>query len=1077
MTDVTQAQQTNNWPVANVPNPMSRSLRFRASATAYLTRTPATATNRKTWTWSAWVKRGTLSTSQVLLSAGGSSSPYQAIYLQADNTLAIEYFNNPTNYYVITTQVFRDPSAWYHIVMVWDTTQATDSNRVKIYVNGVQVTAFAAAVYPTQNLDGYINNNQATTTGCWSNSVASFFDGYMAEVNFVDGQALTPTSFGQYDQFGNWTSKKYTGTYGTNGFYLPFSNNSSTGTLGLDFSGNNNTWTTNNFSLAASTVRQTFTTTGTTSWTAPAGVTSVDYLVVAGGGGGSNSGGGAGGMRTGTLTVVPSTSYTVTVGAGGVGGNASPASNGSDSVFASITSTGGGGGVSAGNNGQSGGSGGGGGASSTATTTGGSGTSGQGNAGGTNGGFTVGPYPSGGGGGAGAVGGNGVSTTQAGNGGAGLASSISGSSVTYAGGGGGAVFVSGNTPGTGGAGGGGAGSSTGTGTAGTPNTGGGGGGANQTGGQTGGAGGSGIVILSYSIPGTGSTYDSMTDVPTQWTPYNVTGDVGAIVRGNYAVLNPLDYVNSNTGSLTSTNGNLLITRSTTAYGGFPATMALPSSGKFVFEFTATQAFNGSTNEAYFGIGVQSNGTFTNPSATGYVGDYYTGVNVTGSSGSIQSKISGGSITTPYSGGAVATGDIFQFLVDMTNGTVDIKKNGSAYGSQVTGLPNTLGLYPYISLYGSVSMSINFGQYAFTYAPPSGYKSLCTTNLPTPTIQQGNLVMNATTYTGNGTGLGSTQTISNGNFQPDFIWIKSRSTTDYHQVFDSVRGIVGTGSPSLITNLTDAEATYTGYGVSAVTSTGFTLIGNGSFTNGNGISYVGWQWKAGQGTNTTNTAGSITSTVSVNATAGLSVVTYTGNGSAGATVGHGLGAAANMVIVKERNGAENWQVYHSSLGATKRLFLNLTNAEQATTAAWNDTAPTSSVFSLGTSNAGNGNTNTYVAYCWSEIAGFSKFGSYTGNGSTDGAFIYTGFRPKFIMLKNSTSAASWSMLDTSRNTYNISNARLFAESSQVEDTSQDTMDILSNGFKLRATGLGVNGSGSTIIYMAFAEYPFKSALAR
>ena len=236
---------------------------------------------------------------------------------------------------------------------------------------------------------------------------------------------------------------------------------------------------------------------GAFGWTSGGAAVSASYLVVAGGGGGSNSGGGAGGMRTGTLTVASSTSYTVTVGAGGAGGNASPASNGSDSVFASITSTGGGGGVSAGNNGQSGGSGGGGGASSTATTTGGSGTSGQGNAGGTNGGFTVGPYPSGGGGGAGAVGGNGVSTTQAGNGGAGLASSISGSSVTYAGGGGGAVFVSGNTPGTGGAGGGGSGSSTGTGDAGTPNTGGGGGGANQTGGQTGGKGGSGIVIISY----------------------------------------------------------------------------------------------------------------------------------------------------------------------------------------------------------------------------------------------------------------------------------------------------------------------------------------------------------------------------------------------------------------------------------------------------------------------------------------------------------------------------------------------------------------------------------------------------
>jgi len=348
------------------------------------------------------------------------------------------------------------------------------------------------------------------------------------------------------------------------------------------------------------------------------------------------------------------------------------------------------------------------------------------------------------------------------------------------------------------------------------------------------------------------------------------------------------------------------------------------------------------------------------------------------------------------------------------------------------------------------------------------------------IPNGRTVMDATLYTGNGYPTSGTQTITNTDlgtvgFKPDLIWIKSRSTTDYHNLNDSVRGIVGTGSPNLFSNTTDAETTFTGYGVSAITSTGFTLIGNGSYTNNNGTTYVGWQWQAGQGTSSTNTSGSITSTVSVSKPSGFSIITYTGTGSA-ATVGHGLGVTPYMIIVKERSTARDWPVWHNILTGGQALFLNSTLATLADTAVWNNTLPTSSVFSVSTSTYTNQSTGTYVAYCWTPIAGYSAFGSYVGNGSSDGTFVYTGFRPKFVMFKRTDSAGSWILLDSSRSTYNAADAILYPNLSNIEDGGR-AMDFLSNGFKFRQGTYDPNVSGGTYIYMAFAENPFKNVLAR
>ena len=233
---------------------VSKSLRFRSSASAYLNRTPASASNRKTWTWSGWVKRGLLNIDGTLFSSRplGSSTPYG--FLTFNTSTDILAWNGNSGDALYTTQVFRDPSAWYHIMFVVDTTQATASNRLKMYINGVQVTSFGIANYPTQNTDLAVNASQLHTINVTTNgagSYASYFDGYLAEVNFIDGQALTPSSFGTYDTNGVWQPIKYSGSFGTNGFYLNFGNTTSTTTLGYDTSGNSNNWTTNNISLTA----------------------------------------------------------------------------------------------------------------------------------------------------------------------------------------------------------------------------------------------------------------------------------------------------------------------------------------------------------------------------------------------------------------------------------------------------------------------------------------------------------------------------------------------------------------------------------------------------------------------------------------------------------------------------------------------------------------------------------------------------------------------------------------------------------------------------------------------------------
>lgn len=761
---------------------ISRSVRLRSSASAYLNRTPASVGNRKTWTWSGWVKRGTLgAVSRSLINAYSSGSVRFFTGFGSDDKLSFYADAGAVN--VTTTAVFRDPSAYYHVVLLFDTTQATAANRCRIFVNGLEQTVSGA--FPNQNTDWQINNNVGHFIGQTGGS-ADYFDGYLTEINFIDGQALTPSSFGENDVVtGVWKPKKYNGTYGTNGFYLNFSDNSSNTatTIGKDYSGNGNNWTPNNISVT-----------------------------------------------------------------------------------------------------------------------------------------------------------------------------------------------------------------------------------------------------------TGATYDSLLDVPTPWAD-------GGNGRGNYCTLNPLD---NSQGAGVIADGNLKISYSASGRG---LGTIFSDSGKWYAEFTAGQVSTATNADA---VGVCGVGT-TSSVLRAYApnGQYYNG-----------------SAWASY-GATYTTGDVIGVAVDVGNQTIEFFKNNASQGQRTSIGLSLLAFVAWAQGTTGNNIAANFGQRPFSYTPPTGFKALNTQNLPDATIKKGNQYFDVDTYTGNG----GTLARSGFGFQPDFIWSKPRSIANDHQLFDSVRG----NTKILYSDLTNAENTVSGV-LNSFDASGYT-VGSSVSINQNAATYVSWLWKAG-GTAVSNTAGSITAQVSANPTAGFSVVTYTGTG-ANATVGHGLGVAPKMVIVKVRGQADNWSVYHASLGATIGLQLNTTAASNTNAGFWNNASPTSTVFTVGTFNSKV--SDNHVAYCFAEVPGFSKFGSYTGNGSTDGPFVYCGFRPRFILFKNAsdgTANSGWVMMDTARDTYNVMPDYLQAQSSAAEASSSGVnLDVVANGFKIRNTSTAMNASTNTIIFVAFAENPFKNALAR
>ena len=772
---------------ANASYTVANSARFISGNSDYLSKTFASG-NRQKFTFSTWVKRSKLGAQQEILLAGSTGASASDIRFLTSDALEVNDYQSGYDIQLDTSAVFRDPAVWLHIVVAIDTTQVTTSNRVLIYVNGQQITSFSLATYPSQNLNTMYNSNVSYSIGSTQPIVATYIDAYLADTYFVDGQALSPTSFGSYDANGYWRPIAYTGTYGTNGFHLNFSNGAS---LGTDSSGNGNNWTVNG--LAAT--------------------------------------------------------------------------------------------------------------------------------------------------------------------------------------------------------------------------------------------------------------DQVLDSPTN----------------SFATINPLgDAFGANGSNLALSRGNLRATNS--ANGAALGTLSI-SVGKWYWEEKPTTVGAGIA-----GLTKSNRNLTLNPGVDlSWWGMYYNPT---------QNLIANGS--NPCGVGSITSSDLAQVAVDATNAAsvkLWVGKNNTWYDSScgTTGNPTAgtnatqtitanVDLYPYFGSGNSSSVwDINFGQGGisgttfdsasggnFIYTPPNGFLALSTANLPVPTIAQPNKYFDAKTYTGNG----STQSITGLNFQPDLVWLKDRTTTSNHGLFDSVRGAtIYWSSNSSAAETTDAQS------LTAFLTNGFSL-GTASAFNTNANNYISWLWKKAPTTD------------------GVDIQDFAWQNTA-FTVSHNLGVTPAMVIVVVRGIADHRYVWHQSLSSATQSFLELDNTIGDTTNSlvWGNTAPTASVIKFaGASDnviADTGYSGRGTLYAFAPVAGFSAFGKYTGNGSADGPFVYTGFKPRFIMLKQADGTTSWYNMDTARDTYNPALHATVLQTSGVEATNSTdySVDFLSNGFKLRTSDSFHNASGGNYIYAAFADVPF------
>ena len=567
--------------------------------------------------------------------------------------------------------------------------------------------------------------------------------------------------------------------------------------------------------------------------------------------------------------------------------------------------------------------------------------------------------------------------------------------------------------------------------------------------------GNGNHFTSTGFVTTGTGTDVMSDTPTM----------------NWCTVNPL----SQRQYLTTSNGNLQINYNNASNGVSIVGTQGASSGKWYWETTMTTA----SGADYVGV------VTSDWDVMGRAGVAYPGSQNNGWTYYRDGRIYHNGSFSSY-GDSYTTGDVIGLALDLNNGKIYFSKNGTFQNSSNPSteanpaFSNVSGtVFPVWAGYNTSTVhTCNFGQRDFAYTPPTGFKALNTSNLPAPGIKDGSKYFDAVRYSGatSGTaGAGTTQSVTGLGFSPDFVWIKNRTNANSHGLFDQVRGAVNV----LRSDLTNAEATTNSSGaLSAFDSNGFTLANGSSgsdqaiLTHQTGYNYIAWAWDAG-GSGSSNTDGSITSTVSANATAGFSIVSYTGTASA-ATLGHGLGVKPSMILIKNRDQADKWAVYHSSVGATKFLSLNETSTATTSSAYFNDTEPTSSVFTVNQTGPVNQNGEKYIAYCFAEVENYSKFSSYTGNGSTDGPFVYCGFKPAFLVVKRTDTTGNWPMVDAARDPDNVVETGVFANDALSESTFGSPLamcDFLSNGFKVRIVNTNWNASGGTYIFAAFAENPF------
>jgi hypothetical protein len=1010
---------------------ISRALRFNSQDSSHLSRTPATAGNRRTWTWSAWVKRGPSSSTQTLFKAGETYIQYYS----STNTLYTNLRGGATNYFINYANVFRDPSSWYHIVVAVDTTQATSSNRQKVYVNGVQLTDAGSLGlnYPAQNHETGVNNNAIHYIGG-----TNYFDGLMADIQFVDGQALAASEFGEYNNQNVWIPKEFSGTYGSNGFRLAFDEVDRKQKLGYDFK--------EDVELD------------------PKG--GMDVVLYTGNGGTQNIGGlnfepglvwiKARGdaydhhlydsIRGTTKAIFPNRTNAETTYSNGftafnpdgftLGGELGH--NGSSKNYVAWTWRAGGPAVS----------------NTDGTITSQVSAS-------TDYGFSIVSYT---GTGSNATVGHGL-TNQTPK--FIIVKDRDGSSVNWrvyhaSTGNGKALFLSVNEA---------AGTSTNYWNDTSPTT------SLFSVGTDTGVNSSGNDNIAYvwsevsgyskfsSYSGSGASGNAVTglgfkprfvlikrsDAANNWVIYDTERDDNTMTAQLYADLSNAEtsggevVVNDDGFTVNSTGTGLNASGGTYIYAAFAdrpgnnwdvnnlVTNEGLSASKSQFD-VVTYTGNGGTQE--IGGPVYSNGWSGSVNSTNGAAASFDGNNSTFT----RSEISASCTWTAPSSIAFTTLKI-RGARDSGNGTIEV--NGVDVSSQFTSSSSTLNTQTITGVTSPLT-SIKLTGNASSQ-PRIAFVEI-----------DGTVLLDGTQP-----GL---------KFQPDFLWIKSRSSgTEGHYLANSVNGL----TKNMRTNASSAEQTNTN-GVTAADANGFTL-GNSGRVNGSSQSYVAWCWKAG-GTAVSNTDGSITSSVSANAAYGFSIVSYTGTGSA-ATVGHGLsGKVPELIIVKNRDRNYNWVVWSSQLSSNAHyLFLNNTDGQSSSYyTLWNNTAPTGSVFSIGADNSGtagnvNQNGDDIVAYCFANVPGYQRVGSYIGNGSATGPMVITGFKPRFILIRSLSNNRGWLIYDTERDKASSNDNNLFPNTAGAESSdASHKFNILDNGFLPKTSSANRNANGETYLYLAISD---------
>jgi hypothetical protein len=916
---------------------VERSLRFNAGDSPYFNRTPSSAGNRRTWTLSFWVKRGSLTSNMGIFGAetgsGSESGDRLTIMFGNAGSDQARFYSQSPAAEVYTNRLFRDVSSWYHIVWAVDTTQATASNRIKLYVNGTQETSFASASYPSQNSDLTVNNTTVQYIGRNSGYDGEYFDGYIAEMNLIDGQQYDSSYFGETNATtGQWIPKQYTGSYGTNGFYLNFSDNSGTTatTLGKDSSGNGNNFTPNNFSVSAGAGNDSLEDTPTNNF--------CTLNAIALGQGNEQRAT----LSNGNLDFTESSSSNRTA--------VSTFGLKTGKWYFEFLST------------------------NTGT-------------------FSIGWHD--------------MENNQ------GSFYRNNGSYSSSFGGGGTSGYASWTT---------------------------------------------------NDIVGVAIDFDS----GKIWYAKNNTWQSGDPATGN----SPTN---------TFTTGRTLHTEAFTDNSSGTKSGSF-NFGQRAFSYTPPTGYKSicSANlpdptiklpNNHFGTllwtGNATVRTISDTSAVNFTpdwvwvksrssgDDHQLTDSVRGSSKALKSNATDAEIDwdTAYSGNNKGMGDYVNggFILDDNGNNNRYNRNSATFvawnwnGGDTDGKTYTVKV---VSDSGNKYRFDDFGTSAVTLDLAEG---------GTYTFDQSDSSMSShpmqLSTTANGTHGGGSAYSTGVTYELDGSTVTASAF---------ISGFSSASSRKLIITVAASAPNLNYYcyyhsGMGGAINTNSTL-GSSNFD------------------------GTIQSVAKVNTTAGFSIVTYTGNGTGGATIGHGLGVTPNVFFVKNRGtGARIWLVYHganTSEPATEYLQLDGTAATADDNSAWNDTAPTSTVFSVGTSASSNNNGEGHVAYCFSEVAGYSKFGKYTGNGSSDGTFVFTGFKIAVLIVKQSTGTNNWHIMDNRRDIDNPLGNLLLPNTSDAENTvSANRFDFLSNGFKCRDTSGGTNSSGQTYIYLAFAEAPFRNARAR